>query len=98
MKNVISVVKCEVGGAFLLEGKAYRIRACVPICVVSVPSKGSFMFRVNGVDFTSGLDKVRLFESVGVSTVKEFMGLHHQITLYEGIKAVISGYLITLEA
>ena len=97
MKNVISVVKLEVGDIITVKNKVYRVSACVPIRVVSVPSKGAFMFRVNGVEFTSGLDKVRLFESVGVSTVKEFMGLYQQITLYEGIKAVISGYLITLE-
>lgn len=96
MKKVIIVVKREVGDTITVNDKVYRVSACVPIRVVSVPSKGSFMFRVNGVDFTSHLDKVLLFESVGVSTVKEFMGVHQQITLYEGIKAVISGYLITL--
>ena len=73
------------------------LRACLSVSF-SVPAKGSFMYRVNGVDFTTHLDRVRLLESVGVSTVKEFMGLHQQITLYEGVKAVISGYLITLEA
>lgn len=96
MKEVITVVKWGVGDAFPLGYKVYRVSACVPIRVVSVPSKGSFMYRVNGVDFTTHLDRVRLFESVGVSTVKEFMGLYQQITLYEGVKAVISGYLVTL--
>lgn len=96
MKKVITVVKWGVGEPLTIGGKVYRVSACVPIRVVSVPARGSFMYRVNGVDFTSSLDKVRLFESVGVSTVKEFMGLHQQITLYEGIKAVISGYLVTL--
>ena len=98
MEKVINVVKLGVGDIITIRGGVYRVSACVPIRVVSVPAKGSFMYRVNGVDFTSLLDKVRLFESVGVSTVKEFMGLYQDITLYEGIKAVISGYLITLEA
>ena len=96
MKEVITASKLNVGDAYTLNDVVYRVSVCVPIRVVSVPSKGSFMYRVNGVDFTSRLDKVKLFESVGVSTVKEFMGLHQHITLYEGVKAVISGYLITL--
>lgn len=96
MERAIIVVKREVGDTVTVKDRVYRVSACVPIRVVSVPSKGSFMYRVDGVDFTNSLDKVRLFESVGVSTVKEFMGLYQQITLYEGVKAVISGYLVTL--
>lgn len=96
MKKVITAVKFCVGDAYTLEGVVYRVSAFASIRVVSVPSKGSFMYRLDGIDFPSHLDKVRLFESVGVSTVKEFMGLYQHITLYEGVKAVISGYLITL--
>lgn len=96
MKVVIAAVKLNVGDTYSLGGVAYHVSACVPIRIVSVPSKGSFMYRVDGVDLTSRLDKVKLFESVGVSTIKEFMGLYQHITLYEGIKAVISGYLINL--
>ena len=96
MERAIIVVKRGVGDTVTVKDRVYRVSACVPIRVVSVPSKGSFMYRVDGVDFTRSLDRVKLFESVGVSTVKEFMGLYQQITLYEGVKAVISGYLVTL--